>query len=342
MRILFLTENTESFGLAKRLQDEGNTVMTFVREKTKAGNGVLERVDSWRNYLPDCDLVVCGTPGFSQYEDVFKKFGKPYIGGSRLGDLLIENKKKDFLAHCGVADCSNFEQKVTLHGFFNGRDWVKPLLVSVFDTCLFPGDLGPEVGCMGCTVKLVKQWPSFTEQIGEGLRKLGIKDLISIPFDDTLKVLGVGCGFIYDFIDALCEGIRENLSDFLFNLANGIPEGFAMTSDYVVVARLTIPPFPYSSPIDSEGIEIKGIDENNSKHLYLCDVYKEEEKYFACLGKGNTLKAAARGRDLREARRRVYRTLSNIVISNKQYRIDVGDRAENVLKSYPVKDLVHA
>ena len=342
MRILFLTENSESLGLAKRLENEGNTVFVFLKDKGRAGRGIVERVDSWRNYLPDVDFVVCGTPGFSQYEDVFKKFGKPFIGGSRLGDLLIKGKKEDFLAHCDVAKCSNFEQKVTLHGFFNGRDWVKPLLVSILDTCLFPGDLGPEVGCMGCTLKLVKQWPSFTEKIGEGLRKLGIKDMISIPFNDKLEVLGVGCGFIYDVMDAICEGIRENVSDLLFKLANGVSEGFAMTSDYVVVTRLTVPPFPYSAEADLPGVEIYGLDENNIKHISFCDVYKEGDKYFACLGKGNTLKAAARGRDLREARRRVYRTLSNIALLNKQYRIDVGDRASEVLSSYPVKDLVYA
>jgi hypothetical protein len=214
-------------------------------------------------------------------------------------------------------------------------------MMSVIDSSLFPGKLGPDVGCMGAMLRVIKKWPDFVEKIGSGLRKLGVRDLVSIPFNSDMEVLSVGCGFVYDIIEAIAEGIREPMSDFLFRLANGIPESFDMTTDCVVTVRLTIPPFPY--PLSAEDkLEIIGLDEHNLKHVFLSDVCFLDDKYFACTTTGNTLKAAARGRDLREAQRRVYRTLGNISIPAKQYRNDVGDCVSEVLSSDSIRELIYA
>jgi hypothetical protein len=341
LKILYLTSDSDGLGIAKRFLDEGNTVKVFLRNGSSAGDGLVDKVDSWRTELPDTDFVVSGSPEFAVYEDVFRQYGKPYIGGSKLGRLLTKGRRKEFLDHCGVTMCSNFEHKVMIHGFFNGRDWVKPLLISVVDTSLFPSDLGPEVGCMGSTMRVIKKWPDFVEQIGQGLRKLGVRDLISIPFDFEYQVLGVGCGFVYDIIEGIAEGVKEDLSDFLFRLANGLPESIDITTDYLVTVRLTVPPFPYPLGMEGPKIDIIGLDEHNLKHIFLSDVCFSGEGYKACTTSGNTMKVTARGRDLREAQRRVYRTLGNLTLQNKQYRIDIGDKAESILKDDSIRELVY-
>lgn len=341
MKILYLTTDSDGLGIAKRFLDEGNSVKVFLQDGSSAGDGLVNKVPSWRPELADADFVVCGSLDFARYEEVFKQYGKPYIGSPDAARVLLAGRRKQFLDHCGVTMCSKFEHKVMIHGFFNGRDWVKPLLISVIDNTLFPGDLGPEIGCMGCTMKVIKKWPAFVEKIGKGLRKLGVRDLISIPFNCKMEVLGVGCGFLSDVIEGIAEGAKEDLSDFLFRLANGLPESINITTDYLITVRLTIPPFPYLGFIDETNYRINGLDEHNLKHIFLSDVIFSEDNYYACSTTGNTLKVTARGRDLREAQRRVYRTLGNLAVPSKQYRNDVGEKAEVILKYNAIKELVY-
>lgn len=327
MKILCLIDGCEGLGIVQKLVQEGNSVSVFMTSEVPAGTGLIDKVDSWRSHLIDSDLVVCNSLSFSRYEKVFKEYGKPYIGCSYLGKYLLEAKRKEFVEDvCGLPLCSKFEQKVMLHGFFNGRDWVRPLLMGVVDTELFPGGIGPEIGSMGCVVKSIIDEPEFVSGLAKGLRKLGIRDFISVPFNPTEGVYNVGCGFVFDILEAIAEGLRAPLGDLLFKVATGVAERLQISNDYMICVKVTVPPFPYSLS-DIALLPIEGLNDENLKHIYLDDVCKTDDKYHACTRSGIALKATARGRNIREARRRVYRTIGNVLIQSKQYRVDIGESA---------------
>jgi hypothetical protein len=329
MKILFLMDSCEGLGIAQKLAEEGNSVQVFMSQDLPAGTGLVQKIDSWREYLVDTDLVVCNSLLFSRYEKIFKEYSKPYIGCSYLGKYLLQAKKREFIEDiCGLTMCPNFEQKVMLHGFFNGRDWVRPLLISVIDAELFPGGIGPTIGSMGCVVKTVIDEPEFVDGLAVGLRKLGIRDFVSVPFSLKGGIFNVACGLVFDVLEAIAEGLRTSLGDVLFKVATGIAEKLDLSRDYMICVKVTIPPFPYSIPEARTQWAIEGLNEFNLKHIYLDDVCKtEDENYRACMDSGIVLKVTARGRDIREARRRVYRTIGNVSVESKQYRVDIGEMA---------------
>jgi len=70
---------------------------------------------------------------------------------------------------------------------------------------------------------------------------------------------------------------------------------------------------------------IEGINENNLKHLWLRDVYVEDNKYYSAKCDGYLMTVTARGLTPNKAFRRTHRTIGNLRINNLQYRRDIGE-----------------
>lgn len=344
MKILFLSTRGEGLGVANRASMEGNTVSIFSRgDVGKAGEGMLSKVGSWRPELVKNNLIVCDTPMFFNFEDVLASSGKPVLGCSKLGYMLMNQKREDFLMQCGVATRSKIEHIVTVHAWFNGRDWVRPFLILWNENHLLPGNLGPVVECMGSVIKRIKGDPPFAEEIGKNLSKLGIRDFVTISYGwdgEELFPVGVFCGMMYDAMETMIEGLFGDISDVMFEVATGTLKQLDITSDYMISVRMTAPPWPYMST-SRNGCQIFGIDEGNLKHIFLCDVYKDDDIYVGGSDSGIILKATARGRSIEEAQRRVYRTLGNLDIAHKQYRIDIGDGATDHFATWHKRGLIN-
>ena len=341
-----MTEKGEAIGAAWNIAREGHEVLFFTQTPLHArtGEGIFHKVESWRPYINKVDFVICDGTSFSEYEELLQPRVRLLLGGSKLSVLMGGKKRPDFLEKCGIRLCSNNEHIVAVHGLFNGRGWVEPLFVSLGEYFLFPGGLGPAVKSMGCVVKALKSDVPFKEEIEFGLRKLGVKDFVTIIYsfdDEGLGCQGVFAGLDGGVIDALAEGSKADFTDLLFETAAGILKENRMTSDVIISVRLSCPPWPYSSaPNLNKGPIIEGIDENNLPHLHMYGVLKDEEGYWVSLGTGNVLNVTARGRDIREAQRRVYRTLSNLQLPEKQYRLDIGNNAEKDLRSWTQRGLL--
>lgn len=346
MRILFLSIRGEGLGVGWRMATESDTVSVFsTMDIGRSGEGMLNKIPSWRPELSKSDLVVCDRPWFHDHEDVIKSQVKAVLGCSKFGFMLMGRKKDAFLEGCGLAKCSNIEQTVAVHAWFNGRNWVRPFYLSSVEHYLMPGDLGPAVDSMGCALVRLKEDPPSSDTIGKNLRRLGVKDFVTLIYaweDGELKISGVYCGMAYDIVEAIAEGLYGNLSDLLFKIAMGITDELDVSDDYLLSVRVTKPPWPYIYPSDgSEGLEIKGINDNNLKHLFLCDVRKDNGQYFTGDGNSIVMKAAARGRTLKEASRRVYRTLGNIELDGKQYRLDIGKKAKDEFALWDSRGLIN-
>ena len=344
MKILFLSSDGIGLGVAWRMQREGHYTYVHVRAPgfMDVGRGIHHTLSSWRTVLNDVDFVVADSPGYGQYTELFRQRGRPTFGINLLADALNLKKQAAFLKECDIRMCSKIEHKLTISGWFNGREWVFPPFLTLKENHLLPGDLGPRVGCMGCTVVPLHtptEWlMQHLNKISTALKKLGLTGLFTIQLgrdeDNSIGISGVYSGLAFDIIEGISEGLKEPLTNVLFEISVGIKDEIDVTQDYIVVVRLTVPPWPYI-PIwpDRGRTEIEGLSEDNFDHIYLCNVSTDEEGWWVPGGSGIVLKAAARGRTVREARKRVYRTLRNIQVENMQYRLDIGSGIKGCLET---------
>lgn len=227
--------------------------------------------------------------------------------------------------------------EISTEGWFNGRDWIQPFNHTFEEKRFLEGDLGPNTGCMGNVVmsagdsRLVKE---TLVRLTPYLRKAGIVGPIDINCmvnETGAYALELTCRFGYDAIEALTEGLKEPLSDVLFETATGTKKSMKLTTDFMIAVRLSVPPWPSLDSNQDSGAPILGLTEENLKHVFLTDVYIENGVYKTAGGDGVILKATARGIHVHEARRRVYRTLDNIEVQDKQYRLDIGKRVDSDL-----------
>jgi len=240
--------------------------------------------------------------------------------------------------------------EISTEGWFNGSNFITPFNHTLEDKRFLAGDLGQNTGCMGNVViradsnRLTRDTIERTEPF---LRMLGYRgpfDINTIVNADGAWALEVTSRMGYDAVEALAEGLDEPFGDFLFDVAMGTKKSMALTSDTMIAVRLSVPPWPMRRPDrDSAGEPVLGIDDDTLLHLFLTDIERTRGEYVTAGGDGVLLKATAvggvtppkplnNGKRSRpdytyEARRRVYRLLDKIKVSNKQYRNDIGTRA---------------
>ena len=205
-------------------------------------------------------------------------------------------------------------------------------------------NIGPAIGCAGNVVKMVSpKMRIVKEGIGKMERLLkkttyrGPIDLNMIATPTKLYGLEFTVRMGYDAIQALFELHKGSTTEFLYNIASGGRNGGEFTSDYSIAVRLSIPPYPYDDGEAEEGVPIIGVNNNNAKHVWWGDAMKDDRDYVSAGAYGSPLSVTARGRDVQECRRRVYRTIDNLTIPQVQYRTDIGERVtkdEKTLKSW--------
>ena len=286
MKILYMVMGSEGLGIARRLVDEGNSVFAYSQNYPLAEEeSKLIPVVSWREQLIDVDLVIGGSPGFSKYEEVIRKFGKPYVGMAKLGHMLNTRERlSDFLEICSVSEASDLFPKYILSGFFNGRDWVDPIVKSVIDERLAVGDLGPIVGTMGTVLCRCDNHKKLFDQLTIGFSRMGLRDMVSVFVNDE-GVTAITCGLTYDILECIVEGSKDRLTDILWGLATGTLSDIDFTYDTVICVKLTTAPFPYHSEQGWSTI-LNGVSQDNLRHMFLDEDYEGKEGFFCQVATG--------------------------------------------------------
>ena len=219
--------------------------------------------------------------------------------------------------------------------WFNGSDVVN-VNHTMEEKSLMPSG-GPKSGCMGDVV-----WNGSTnsrlyqEGIGKmiaTLKKISYKgpiDLNTIITKDRLYGLEFCPRFGYNALFSFLMIYRGKINDLLYSIATGVAKNLPINKGWGLSVTFALPPFPLDiEPDYSKDILIQGVNEQNKKYIWFYDVYKKGKDY-ACSGNGGDLGAVtAYGDTIREAKRRAYRTLNNLVIPDVIYREDIGNRVSN-------------
>lgn len=226
--------------------------------------------------------------------------------------------------------------EVSTEGWFNGRDWISPFNHTFEEKAFMPVKGAPMTGCMGNVVMTVSKPDRLCQEtvmkMTNALRVAGYRgplDVNAIVTKDKVYALEFTARFGYDAIEALMEGLQEPIADLLFETAVGIKKGMEVTNDLMIAVRVSQPPFPDDNEEQARfyrGSPVDGLTELDQPHVLFSDVMLEDGKPVAAGVDGLLLKATAFGRTIPEAKKRVYRTISNIKVVDIQYRSDIGDR----------------
>ena len=120
MEVLFLSTG-QGLSLASRLAQEGHTVRAFIyNEQNGTGEGIYQRVASWKPFVNQSDLVIADDPYFGYRETRFEKAPTQIMGLSRFFTLASTKpaNKKAILGLTGL-ELSDNRPSYYVEGWWN-------------------------------------------------------------------------------------------------------------------------------------------------------------------------------------------------------------------------------
>ena len=232
--------------------------------------------------------------------------------------------------------------EVSTEGWFDGEHFV--CFNHTFEKKRFmEGDKGPNTGCMGNLVwicnkdKLVQYLLLPLEDFLKKAGYIGPLDANCIVTPEEVYFLEWTARLGYDAIQALGELLDLSWFDFLYGISTGTLSKPKFHPYYSLAVRLSMPPYPNETASAShlQGLRVLDIPPQAKKHVWLSDVqYNGKTPALAGVdGVVGCVTAYGEGEfpiALREARRRVYRTIDNIAINpDLQFRQDIGSGWES-------------
>ena len=297
------------------------------------------------------------TYAFTDYEEAIKyveETNKPYVykpsGNQPTTTTYVARGPDDLIGmleyYSDIKEEFELQEKIegieiSSELWLNGREVIN-VNHTMEEKHLFPGNLGPRAGCMGSVVWAGSQNSRlYKEGVGRivlALKKIGYRgpiDLNTIVTKDKLYGLEWTARFGYDALFVLLEMFKGKIGDLLYGVATGVAREMTFRSEWGLGIDISVPPYPLSiEPELYKDVLIQGIDESNKRHIWMYDVQKTGNRYL-CAGCGGDIGAiTARGNQvdgyspIREARRRVLRTISNLIVPDLMFRRDIGDRVE--------------
>ncbi|QQR82338.1 hypothetical protein IPJ70_03605 [Candidatus Campbellbacteria bacterium] len=229
--------------------------------------------------------------------------------------------------------------------YFNGKDWVGPIEISLEHKRLFPGDIGPTTFEMGTlawyddnenntlfqeTLAKIKPFLQKADFRGDFSINCIVNENGAFPTEATARF---GCPIIH-----LHTEIHSSpWGEFLFAVASGEPYDLKWKPGYGIVATIALPPFPFhfkGHPISSRGVPVTlgPYATEEIKHIHFEEISKkEEESYFISGDRGYAMYVTALANTVPEAQKLLYRRIEDIHIPKMFYRNDLA-------KSFVEKD----
>lgn len=300
MKFQFISETSNNLGLAYRLKEDGHTI--FFLNKARAGEGIFEKKkeSSDIDILDGIHISIGDHPnkiGASRATNVLlttPDYARLILGSRDISilDESIFTKYGIYLDEGGHPPTKSDGIELVIEAYFNGESFLKPPYL-IMDFYLKKID--PEA----------KLYQESLKRLEAPLRAMDYKGPFGIKLivnKDNFKVVGLERRFRY----SLFETLNKKLVKFLVGLNSGSLKNLNISSQWMIEL-----PVITLAQID---IPIEGITEENKDRIWLRDVYQKDNKLFSAGADGIVLFITAYGRTPNEAKRRAYRTFSNLMI----------------------------
>ncbi len=232
--------------------------------------------------------------------------------------------------------------EIAITRYFNGNDWVGPMLINAEHKKFFPGDLGPttsEMGTIGWYEtdednsffrKTLAKLKPYLQQIGYQ----GIFDINCIVNEEGAFPLEATSRVGSPIIHLQTELNHSPWGELMLAIARGKKYDVQYKDGVGVVIVIAIPPFPYSkkmegvSQIGTEIHFLASLSGEERSHIHFEEVSKdpEKEKYYISDNRGYILYVTGQGSNAEDACRKAYAIINKIHIPKMIYRNDLGKR----------------
>lgn len=237
--------------------------------------------------------------------------------------------------------------EIGVASYFNGRDWIGPVELSIEHKALCDGDIGPMTGEMGTLAWYTgeKDQPLFEKILGplkrclteSGYRgDIGVNCIINeqriVPLEISARL---GCPITH---------VQSALHltpwhEFLGAVADGRPIELDYRRGYGIGLTVAVPPFPYQGQMEdrysAEGFPVcfrkEPSPEERMRHYHFESVQREtgtdgKERLQVTNGLGYAAFVTGVGDTVTAARENVYAAARNLCIPKAIYRTDIGKK----------------
>ena len=327
MRLLIMSQTGYALGMAAHLSSEGHSIDKLI---IKADVPLQVKTILRDHKIPD--IAILDSPKHAEVSEWIRSRGVKVLGDSKWSRLL----STDIVYRRSVSEAMGYKLAVAdtegvpvvVSCWFNGNKFISKTLVFNY-TRFMAGNVGVAIPSAGYVayfnVKGSRLVDEVLKPLEKFLRKANHRGCFSIGVladKGQWYVQDISASVSQPFTSAVFENTRLSKSDVLLSIFNEASEELSYIDPYVCSCMVSI--YPYPALVPKETLEIKGINPYNLKHLWLMDCDKSDGKWMCGNISGCMGYITARGTTAQEARRRVYRTISNLSIDDVQYRNDIG------------------
>jgi hypothetical protein len=320
MKFTFFSKAGMSLAMAQRCEAEGN-IVNFYCELKGVGNGFIRTVQV-PVVEPDTVLVFDDSR-YGVRADEYRTAGHAVIGASTFGNNLAINGEYNLTISRIVGDYE-MPPNAYIEGWFNGDDWIMGMnSLCVYDSHHLAGDLGRETGYESGTMCFWKRLrPEMFRQTLGRLSSL----LRRVAFIGPVRYNGrVSTGFTWNNLHGPRETLGINYGKLLADTSRSVLKRVKTGYEYMTVLRITIPPYPYGSTIETD------IGDKVTFNLSPVSVGIVEDRVMAY---GTTIGCSVgSGCSAAQSASESKAKGGKAWVKEKQYRVDAGLRAE---RSIPV------
>lgn len=336
LSILLISSNGEGYEVAEKFSQDCITKLWIENPKSQfisQGSQKVRQVQNYQEHLQAADMVLCLNSKRGGRDTLLSKKRGLVVGDNSVAKMMDrDNGYVKNLVRLMDVDTFSLDKGLipsfTLEGWFNGEQWVTPFNIS-FNYCrLMDGDKGVLTPSMGEAMftfqqgKIIESTLLPLTKLFRETRYIGPFSLILTLDKEKLFLIDLNPHIRRFSLSLLSECTKGPLEIVLFNLLNSNLSHWPMSSSGISV-KLSVSPYPYL------------MDKVPSSFSYL-NYPKEAEKHIYLYSPGGNLKGelgwiAAHGSSIREARRRVYRTINKAILSPEvQYRTDISTGIETL------------
>lgn len=334
MRYLVVSSEGRSVGLARKLEAEGHAAFMHIIKPNcqRKGAGIVSVIKTPRPIM-DGD----GVYNLSAI-DWLMSTARPDITIFDSPTTHVMATRMQQAGHRVIGTTSDVKDRAQralnvgrsyVEAYFNGQRFLEPFTFFVPYLNLFNENLGPICPSMGAMGKFLDRSSSVSKlltAVEPELRSTSYRGPVTASLTQDMHLEA----YYTDLSESnflLYEALQGSLSQLFVDVVNGIDQDHDVVEPYAIAVRTSLPPFPYtqdSRAYSTEELTIEGIDDGNLKHLYPNDLCMNQGRWTTTAESNDIGTFTARGSSVREAQRRVYRTVKNIRANALQYRTDIG------------------